>query len=93
MPNKLYKLKIDRVDLVPRGANQEAHVTFAKRDESAPTASDAYQEIQLRASELLGAGWCETMADAVSTVCKRHPQLYAAYTKAASVQTKVKIKE
>ena len=37
MPRKLRKLKIDRVDLVNRGANQESHILLFKRDDSIST--------------------------------------------------------
>lgn len=33
MPKKVRKLRVNRVDLVPKGANQEAHVLLFKRDD------------------------------------------------------------
>jgi hypothetical protein len=53
MPTKLRKLKINRVDLVSAGANEQAVVTFFKRNGEAPTASDAHQAIEMYAEELV----------------------------------------
>lgn len=44
MPNRLRDLVIDRVDLVDKGANQEAHVVIVKRDirKDGPTATQTH---------------------------------------------------
>jgi hypothetical protein len=93
MPSKLRKLKINRVDLVSAGANQESHVLLFKHDGGAPiAASDVYRNIQMHAEELVAAGWHQTMADAISAVCRQRPELYAAYRKSVSASTPVRIK-
>lgn len=74
MPYKLKKLKIDRVDLVDRGANQEAHVVLFKRDagiEKAKTLQEILDQ-QERREEAYEEKWKITDAfmESLSSCCE-----------------------
>lgn len=64
MPKKLKRLKIERVDLVDKGANPEAHIVFFKR------------EVELSATEQLMA---LAKRQGIERAAAEHPDLYRRY--------------
>lgn len=84
MPMKLSKLVVNRVDLVDRGANPDAHVVLFKRDVKKTTFNDLMDlhEFQEVVWELMDM--CLTLEDAI------YSSLYVDGDRAAEIQTSVK---
>jgi hypothetical protein len=65
VPTKLRKLRIDRIDLVPAGANQEAHIVMFKNERGAPI-KKASDELYAVADDMVRSGLAANRAAAVT---------------------------
>ena len=79
MARKLKKLKINRVDLVDAGANQESHVVLYKRDSE--ESMNPLQTIQKSADNLLATGSATSIADATWQAVEQNPDAYYSYSR------------
>jgi len=83
MPKKLSQLIVDRVDLVDRGANPDAHVVLFKRDVKKTEFTDLlnlkeFQEVVFEIMDM-----CMTLEDAI------YSSLYAEGDRAAEIRTSI----
>jgi hypothetical protein len=83
MPKKLSQLIVDRVDLVDRGANPDAHVVLFKRDVKKTEFTDLLnlKEFQDVVFEIMDM--CMTLEDAI------YSSLYAEGDRAAEIKTSI----
>jgi hypothetical protein len=73
MATKLKNVKLREISLVDKGANPDAHIMLAKRDDASPAPADSLLKRQMDEIAALDAAYASTVAKADDAA------VYAAY--------------